>query len=172
LVGAVTGAVVAVLFGLFALPELGVFGMSATGDSGVLDWWGDTNWRSSLSWRAPDEMLPATADANAAFEHYQGSCIHCHGAPGVSPDDWAGRMRPQPPELWQEGTQDMTDGELFRVVKQGVRMTGMPAFSPEHDDAELWNIVALVRGLENLTLEQTEALKQSVASHHHEEDHG
>jgi mono/diheme cytochrome c family protein len=168
-VGLFGGAVAAALIGLFAVPALGIFNMSVTGKPGLLDWWGDTNLHSSLFWRAPHAKIPSTADAGEGMEHFKSTCLQCHGAPETAPAEWAPRMQPMPPELWQEGTQQMTDGELFYVVAQGVRMTGMPAFEPEHSPEEIWNIVAFVRELDNLTEQQKRQLGQAAEAyqHHH-----
>ncbi len=60
-------------------------------------------------------------------------------------------MLPSPPDL-ASSTKDMTDGEVFYVIDQGVRMTGMPAFGPvtaSQDD--LWAMVSAIRKLDSLT---------------------
>jgi mono/diheme cytochrome c family protein len=54
--------------------------------------------------------------------------------------------------------QKRTDGELFWVVQNGIRMTGMPAFGPTHKDEEIWKIVAFLRHLPALTPEEEKAL--------------
>jgi mono/diheme cytochrome c family protein len=172
-IGVIGGALSAALIGLFAVPALGVFDMAATGSPGFLDWWGLTNWENSLEWRAPDTTLPATASADEGLEHYSSSCIDCHGAPDAERAEWAHHMRPLAPKLWQKGTQEMSDGELFRVVSEGVRMTGMPAFGPEHETKDIWNIVAFVRQLNHLTADQKQRLQEAAEreDHHHHHEH-
>lgn len=171
-ISGLAGIAAAALFGLFVLPWMGLFDMSATGKPGVLDWWGHRNWEASLAWRAPDATLPASADAGEGMEHFAESCIVCHGAPDVRPTEWSQRMQPMPPDLWEEETQEKSDGELFRVVREGVRMTAMPAFGPEHDDADIWNIVAFVRQLGSLTEAQREELRHAAAKWHESHEHG
>lgn len=174
-VGVLGGALAAALIGLFAVPKLGLFDMSATGSPGILDWWGNTNWESSLEWRAPDTELPATADADEGLEHYAATCLECHGAPDAERAEWAHHMQPTPPKLWEKGTQGMSDGQLFHVIREGVRMTGMPAFGPEHAEKDIWNMVAFVRQLNDLTPEQKRRLQEAEETekeHHHHEHSG
>jgi mono/diheme cytochrome c family protein len=65
----------------------------------------------------------------------------------------------------------MGDGELFWTIRQGVRMTGMPAFAPTHSDEEIWKIVTFIRHLPHLTPEEKEKLRSVTEeeAHHHEE---
>jgi mono/diheme cytochrome c family protein len=67
----------------------------------------------------------------------------------------------------------MSDGEMFWVIANGIRMTGMPAFSPTHDENELWHLVAFVRHLDHLTEKEEAQLKEERtegAAHHHNEE--
>jgi mono/diheme cytochrome c family protein len=72
-------------------------------------------------------------------------------------------MYPRPTDLRSDDTQEMSDGELYWVIKNGVRWSGMPAFGkPGDDDEQVWKIVAYVRHLPKLTSqEQQEVLHQS-----------
>lgn len=161
--GILGGMFIAALFGVFALPAIGVFNVTATGDRNILDWWGKTNVHSVISRSAPETALPATADPQEGFTHYRATCLTCHGAPDAPRREWANHMLPKPPELWKEEVQHYSDGELFYIVNNGIRMTGMPAFglgSP----ADTWNIVAFLRQLDSLTQEQKQQLQQAAAS--------
>lgn len=71
----------------------------------------------------------------------------------------------------------MSDGGIFYVVDSGIRMTGMPAFGPDHSEDEIWNLVATVRQLENLNAEQRQKLTRAAQSDDHkhgskEDTHG
>ncbi|MGA9572973.1 MAG: cytochrome c [Lysobacterales bacterium] len=169
--GLIMGIILAALIGLFALPYIGVFDMTATGNKNILDWWGSTNLHSTIERNAPQTGRPNTAVVQEGFEHYANSCILCHGAPDVPRQAWADTMLPLPPELWQEDTQEMSDGELFYVVSYGIRMSGMPAFSDDHGPDDIWNIVAFLRHLDNLTEQQKQELRTAAASGHHDDDH-
>jgi mono/diheme cytochrome c family protein len=69
-------------------------------------------------------------------EHYAAHCAVCHGAPGVPKGDIGLGLYPPPPDL-AKATSLYSSAELFWVLKHGIKMTGMPAWS-DHSDEELW----------------------------------
>ena len=76
-------------------------------------------------------------------------CVNCHGAPGVKWQKFSEGLNPDPPDL-KEIAHEHEPGELFWVVKNGIKMTGMPSFGAIGvDDKEIWSIVAFVRKLPN-----------------------
>src|SRR5438128_7828580 len=81
-------------------------------------------------------------------EHFAAHCAVCHGAPGVPKGDIAQGLYPQPPDL-AVTVSAYSDGELFWILKHGIKMTGMPAWA-DHSDGELWATVALLRQLPGL----------------------
>ena len=87
--------------------------------------------------------------------------------------DIAHGLYPQPPDLALTA-QAYTDGELFWILKHGIKMTGMPAWT-DHSDKELWTTVAFVRKLPGMTPEDyTKLVTQSLqgGGQHHDGDHG
>jgi mono/diheme cytochrome c family protein len=74
------------------------------------------------------------------------ACANCHGAPGVNYQKYAEGMNPGPPDLAKEEI-PAVPGQIFWVVKNGIRMTGMPSFAEAAKDDEIWSIVAFVRKL-------------------------
>ena len=66
-------------------------------------------------------------------------CLTCHGAGTVDPSEIGEGLNPPAPDLTQPSVQSKTDGELFWIVQNGIRMTGMPAFGPTHKDEEIWD---------------------------------
>lgn len=111
--------------------------------------------------RAPKSANPLKAEADvlrAGMEHYKGMCVSCHGAPGVDASEAGEGLNPPAPDLTLGRVQKRSDGELFWLVQNGVRMTGMPAFGPTHKDEEIWKIVAFLRHLPVLTPEEEKAL--------------
>lgn len=105
-------------------------------------------------------------------EHYRANCIVCHAAPAIAQTELAQGMNPPPPRLDLAATQKRSDGELFWIVSQGIRMTGMPAFSRTHQEPELWNVVAFLRRLPRLT-DQDRAFLRAASTdeegHHHDQ---
>jgi cytochrome c553 len=91
------------------------------------------------------EALPRHAIQPAAG-HFARGCAICHGAPGEPRSPVVTRMLPQPPDL--AGTVgEWTDAQLFRIIKHGVRFTGMPAWPTQERDDEIWAMVAFLREL-------------------------
>jgi mono/diheme cytochrome c family protein len=104
--------------------------------------------------------------------HFAAHCAVCHGAPGVPRGDIARGLSPPPSDL-AVAAKSYSAGELFWILKHGIKMTGMPAWS-DHSDEQLWATVAFVQKLPGLT--QDEYARMIVASmarggqHHHEGD--
>jgi mono/diheme cytochrome c family protein len=115
----------------------------------------------SIARRAPKASNPLSGPdvVRAGLAHYREMCVSCHGAPGVDASEAGEGLNPPAPDLTLERVQRRADGELFWVVQQGVRMTGMPAFGPTHKDQEIWKIVAFLRHLPRITKDEQAALK-------------
>jgi mono/diheme cytochrome c family protein len=122
--------------------------------------------------RAPAKANPFTKPEDVRFGlvHYKENCLDCHGAPGVEESEFGQGLNPPAPDLTLPAMQRMRDGELFWVVSNGIRMTGMPAFSPTHKEDEIWKMVAFVRHLPEITKEEQQILKagreEEEAGHH------
>jgi mono/diheme cytochrome c family protein len=103
--------------------------------------------------------------------HYEEHCAACHADNGGGDTKFHGIMYPRPTDLRSDDTQEMSDGELYWVIKNGVRWSGMPAFGKAGDDDEhVWKIVAYVRHLPKLTpQEQEQVLHQSEEPMDHDE---
>jgi mono/diheme cytochrome c family protein/cytochrome c551/c552 len=123
-------------------------------------WALDTAMRQAVKLRArgvktPPLDDPALAQRGAVL--YRGSCLQCHGAPGIAPEPFARGLMPLPNSLAQTAL-ERTPAEMYWVTKNGLKMTGMPAWEYRYADEELWAIVAFLRQLPKLTVESYEAL--------------
>src|SRR5580765_6952376 len=90
----------------------------------------------SVAKRAPKTKNPSPASAEtwaAALPHYR---VTCHGAPGVDASEIGEGLNPPAPDLTLPRVQARPDGELFWIVSNGIRTTGMPAFGPTHKPEE------------------------------------
>lgn len=123
-----------------------------------------SNLEADVAMKAYDSSVPAKyekmknplsakgLDLIEAGGHYQEHCAVCHGDSGDGVPKFHGLMYPRPTDLRSEDTQEMSDGELYWVVKNGIRWSGMPAFGkPGDDDEHAWKMVAYVRHLPKLT---------------------
>ena len=90
--------------------------------------------------------------------HWTDHCATCHANNGSGDTMYGKAMYPRPPDMRQKDTQEMSDGELYYTIKNGVRLSGMPAFGdPGDDDVDSWKLVAFIRHLPQLIpAEETE----------------
>jgi mono/diheme cytochrome c family protein len=120
------------------------------------------------------EPADLAARASSGFSDFDEMCVQCHSAPGTERGEIGKGLRPRPPALINAARR-WSPSELFWIVKNGVQMTGMPAFGPTHDDATLWAIVAVVQQLSSLSSEQYKSmlLKSGAAPkpHDHSDEH-
>ncbi|MFN7027479.1 MAG: c-type cytochrome, partial [Pseudorhizobium sp.] len=80
-------------------------------------------------------------------------CAGCHGAPGVPQSPVVEEMVPSPPRL-EEKVAEWSDEELFWIVKNGIKFSGMPAWPAQERDDEVWAQVAFLRTLPGLTRDE------------------
>ena len=92
---------------------------------------------------------PALIKAGAA--EFQKTCRVCHGAPGQKRENFAKGMYPHPPSLASGDVQtELTPAEIYWIVKNGLKMTGMPAFSASEDEKDILGSVAFVKKLKDM----------------------
>jgi mono/diheme cytochrome c family protein len=96
----------------------------------------------------------------AGMAHYADHCAACHGSDGSGNTDIGRGLYPKPPDMRQEATQSLSDGELFSIIENGVRLTGMPAFGTGTADGaeQTWHLVHVIRALPRLTPAQIEEI--------------
>jgi mono/diheme cytochrome c family protein len=109
----------------------------------------------------PDLSNPARVQAGAFL--YRKHCLQCHGAPGVAPAPFALGMTPVPVPLVHTA-RHWTPAEMFWVVKEGIKMTGMPAWKYRLSDDEMWSVVAFLPAMARLTPEQYGSLPMTPPS--------
>jgi mono/diheme cytochrome c family protein len=98
----------------------------------------------------PEDANTVRAGARAYSER---GCVNCHGAPGVSWAKWSEGLQPDPPDLKKVADQRQPS-ELFWVIKNGIKMTGMPSFGAAGvSDDEIWKIAAFVKRLATVSPE-------------------
>ena len=105
--------------------------------------------------RSPD----AIADG---MSHYADHCATCHANDGSGDTEMGRGLYPKAPDMRLEATQSLSDGELFYIIENGVRLTGMPAWSTGTEDGEraTWHLVHFIRELPRVTSEQLDEMKQ------------
>jgi mono/diheme cytochrome c family protein len=108
--------------------------------------------RRAIKWRAAAIAVPPLDET--AIAHgvtlYRDHCLQCHGAPGVAPEPFALGLLPAPSNL-AHPAREWPAAEIYWVVRNGLKMTGMPAWRFRLSDAELWALVAFVKKLPELS---------------------
>jgi mono/diheme cytochrome c family protein len=164
--------------GIFGFAYAGVFNVAADEPhwpttARFIEWTRDR----SIALRARSVVPPPTLDDPSLVamgaEHYAEMCTGCHLAPGMPESEIRAGLNPKPPNLAKLET-DLTPGQVFWIIKHGVKMTGMPAWGATHDDRKIWGMVAFLQKLPHLSPAEYEALtgERGDAGHAHEgEDH-
>jgi mono/diheme cytochrome c family protein len=104
------------------------------------------------------QLTATPAMIKSGAGHYAVLCVGCHLAPGVAKSDLRAGLYPHPPSLAQEDIQESR--RAFWIIKHGIKMSAMPAWSKTLDDAAIWDVVAFVRKMPNLTPEDYQQLAQ------------
>lgn len=113
--------------------------------------------------RARQNPAPDTPESIAAgLEHFADHCATCHANDGSGQTEIGRNLYPKAPDMRAATTQNLSDGELFYIIENGVRLTGMPAWSigtPEGDTAS-WVLVRFIRHLPRLTKDELERMEK------------
>lgn len=96
--------------------------------------------------------LPETPEAAEAYiDHFHSMCRLCHSAPGYPRNEFAQGLYPSPPDLAERSDQQKwSDADIFWIIEHGIKMSGMPAFSPTHSKEEIQGLAGLVRRMPEL----------------------
>jgi mono/diheme cytochrome c family protein len=101
----------------------------------------------------------AIADGRA---HWCDHCFSCHANDGSGDTVLGKHLYPPAPDMRLPATQQLTDGELFYVIQNGIRLTGMPAWGSgsAKDEEDSWKLVHFIRHLPQVTLEEKKAMEK------------
>ena len=112
--------------------------------------------------RNTSNPIPLNAEVlNEGRAHFADHCAVCHSNDGSGKTPIGKNVYPKAPDLRLTDTQSMSDGELFWVIHNGIRFTGMPAWGsgdPEKD-LDSWKLVRFIRHLPKLTQEELDGMK-------------
>lgn len=102
--------------------------------------------------RSPELM----ADARA---HFADHCAICHANNGSGNTEIGRNLYPKAPDMRLAQTQNLTDGELYYTIHNGIRLTGMPAWGTDEKDEDSWKLVLFIRHLPQLTPAEERAME-------------
>ena len=139
---------------------------------GIMRWVLNTTSDKSVEHRAKDISVPDLSDSpmiKKGFGYYDEMCESCHGAPGKEESDLAKGLNPHPPHLVRSA-RHMSPQELFWETKNGIKMTGMPAWGKTQSDEKIWAMVAFMKKLPDMSAEEYEKMESESESMEMKED--
>jgi mono/diheme cytochrome c family protein len=104
------------------------------------------------------QLAATPAMIKSGAEHYAALCVGCHLAPGLLKSDLRTGLYPHPPNLAQEDLQESR--RTFWIIKHGIKMSAMPAWGKTLEDDAIWDVVAFVRKMPNMTPQDYQQLAQ------------
>jgi mono/diheme cytochrome c family protein len=131
-------------------------------DKGMIKWALSTTSDNSVEFHAKDIKAPNLNDTSLiklGFAHYKEMCESCHGGPGKEETELAKGLNPHAPNL-AKSAKEMSPEEIFWVTKNGIKMTGMPAWGKTHPDKKIWAITAAIEKLPSMTAAQYNSYKE------------
>ncbi len=157
----ILGSVVALLF-VVAVGTVGLAQMQlgALQEPGHFETVLATRAKHFLVRRSSREGIPpAPVNLQASIEEgdklFGTECGACHGLDGHKPTDAGRWMYPRAADLTSAEVQQYSDRELFWIIRNGIRLSGMPAFGRVESDEHIWNLVQYVRTLPQRTDSKT-----------------
>lgn len=99
--------------------------------------------------RNPFSATPETLEQ--AREHFADHCAGCHGNDGSGETTMGQNLYPKTPDMRLPATQNLSDGEIYSIIHNGIRLTGMPAWGAPDRDDDSWKLVLFIRHLPAMT---------------------
>jgi mono/diheme cytochrome c family protein len=142
----------------------GLFWITSTGmsvrakPSNMETYVGRTVRNLSIPKAAREMRNPMRASPQALVEaqrHFADHCASCHGNDGSGATEMGQKMYPPAPDMNLPATQKLTDGELYYIIENGVRFTGMPAWGAGGtDDHDTWHLVLFIRHMPQMSRQE------------------
>lgn len=156
--------VIVVVGGLLFLVRMKRYGLSAHDEPTKIE---AIVARSMRSWAAPADLrdqknpLPATPELLVeARAHFADHCASCHGNDGKGQTAIGRHLYPHAPDMTLKPTQSLSDGELFAIIENGVRLTGMPGWGEGTAESARgsWSLVYFIRHLPKVSEEELQEM--------------
>ena len=150
----IAATLLAGLAGAYMFISLGLMPANADGKPLALETWAaQKSLHAAIDREAPDGLGPLPADKDnmlAGAALYKANCLVCHGGPDGKPSKISRGLYQRPPLFAHAGVDDDNDGEIYWIIKHGIRLTGMPAFGPTLTEDELWQATLFLKHLPHL----------------------
>ena len=143
--------------GGFAIMGLGLVPVSADARPGAIEkWLAELALDAAIERAAPEGESPVAPTAEAltnAATLYRNHCAGCHGSPSTQDNVFAASLYPPAPQFLgakaRKHSHD-SDGEIFVMIRDGIRLTGMPTSTRMLKDGEIWRLVTFLKHLDEL----------------------
>jgi mono/diheme cytochrome c family protein len=123
---------------------------------------------------AKNPIAPTQEVLSEARAHFADHCATCHGNDGSGKTEIGQNLYPKTPDMRQPETQDLTDGQMYSIIHNGIRLTGMPAWGGRDKDDHSWKLVLFIRHLPQMTPQEMKEMEpfnpKSAAARSEEED--
>jgi len=162
----VTAVIVVIGIGGFAFLKFAAGGFSAKSEPTAIEKFVA---RAARRLAAPSSVksmqnpTPDTPDVlSEARAHWAGHCAACHANNGSGDTEIGRNLYPRAPDMRKPDTQNLTDGELFFIIENGIRLTGMPAWGTgtKQSEEDSWKLVRFIRHLPQVSEEEEEEMKK------------
>jgi mono/diheme cytochrome c family protein len=154
----------AVIVGVFVGVYFVTAGISARSQPGALERLVTRTVRGvaiSVRTRGMTNPIPVSADTVAEGRgHFADHCAVCHGNDGSGNTEMGRGLYPRAPDMRLAATQDLSDAELFYIIENGVKLTGMPGWgtgTPAGEE-QSWHLVHFIRHLPRITADEIEQM--------------
>jgi mono/diheme cytochrome c family protein len=123
---------------------------------------------------AKNPFVPTAEVLSEARAHFADHCATCHGNDGRGKTEIGQNLYPKPPDMRQPETQSLTDGQIYYIIHNGIRLTGMPAWGGPGKDDDSWKLVLFIRHLPQMTPQEMKEMEpfnpKSTAERSEQED--
>lgn len=157
-------AALAIWAAIFLVPARG---FSAAEAPGAIERWLAPrlrSWSMPAAAKEKTNPIPDSPEVRAeGLAHWADHCAICHANNGSGDAEMGKHMYPPAPDMREAATQRLTDGELFSIIQNGVRFTGMPAWGPvggAHNEEDSWKLVRFIRHLPQLSAEEERKMRE------------
>ncbi|HXJ87546.1 MAG TPA: cytochrome c [Candidatus Binatia bacterium] len=121
-------------------------------------------WLIPATARNTTNSLPANAEIlTQGMDHWADHCATCHANNGSGDTEMGRNFYPPAPDMRMAETQSLSDGQLYYIIRNGVPLTGMPAWgdpSLGNSDSQTWALVSFIRHLPTLTPDEITAMEK------------
>ena len=119
-------------------------------------------WAIPRGFRELNNPMQATPELLVeARRHFADHCASCHGNDGSGTTEMGQKLYPRVPDMRLAQTQNLSDGEIYYIIENGVRFTGMPAWGTGGTtDHDTWHLVLFIRHLPKMTDEDIQDMKE------------